>query len=247
MSASNFLSVYNLANLTAPASGVTHSAKFQIFLIGGETVRLNMLSQMEFLGVFLGQSMQVDNSANSDAVVINETTYGWTRTIPAGALQTFQYPAVQNQNFVFTSAGNVSFVIGIFDWPAFPDGNGGAASAASSVVVTNTVTVTDPTLEDLVAALTPQVTLVSHSTTTVATTSTALMAASPSRRYLLIQAPRAADLWINPLGNAASIDGADCFLIPANSSYESGAYIWNSAINYFCATGGLNLSAVEGG
>lgn len=126
----NFLSVYNLANLTAPASGSTHGAKFQVSLIGGQTANINMLSQQEFLGPFLGQAMQVDNTGNATDLIITEQTYGWTRTIVAGGLQTFQYPAVQNQNFFITSAGNITAIISIFDWPAFPDDAGSVGVAA---------------------------------------------------------------------------------------------------------------------
>lgn len=140
MSGSSFLSVYNLANLTAPASGVTHGAKFGIGLIGGQTANLNMLSQQEFLGPFLGQAMQVDNTANATDLVITELTYGWTRTVVAGGLQTFQYPAVQNQYFTFTSSGNIQAIVSIFDWPAFPD-DAGSVGAASAVTIVGTVQV----------------------------------------------------------------------------------------------------------
>lgn len=134
MSGSTFLSVYNLANLTAPASGVTHGGKWEIGLIGGQTAILNMLSQQEFLGPFLGQSMQVDNTGNATDLIITERTYGWVRTVPAGGLQTFQYPAVQNQFFSFTSSGNITAIISIFDWPAFPDDAGSIGTAASVTI-----------------------------------------------------------------------------------------------------------------
>lgn len=143
MSGTTFLSVYNLANLTAPASGVTHGAKWQIVALASVPVTLNMLSQMEFLGVFLGQSMQVDNSANATDLVITETTYGWTRTVAAGGLQTFQYPAVANQNFIFTSSGDVLVTVSIFDWPAFPDDAGSISNNSGTAVVSGTVSI-DP-------------------------------------------------------------------------------------------------------
>lgn len=140
MSGSTFLTVYNLANLTAPASGVTHGGKWEVGLIGGQTANLNMLSQQEFLGPFLGQAMQVDNTGNATDLIITEQTYGWTRTVPAGGLQTFQYPAVEFQNFFFTSSGNIQAIISIFDWPAFPD-DAGSVGAASVVTISGTVDV----------------------------------------------------------------------------------------------------------
>lgn len=248
MSGTSFLSVYNLANLTAPASGVTHGAKWQVAIVGGETVRLNMLSQQEFLGVFLGQSMQVDNTANASQVTIMETTYGWIRIVAAGALVTFQYPAVQNQNFIFSCPDDVLFGISIFDWPAFPDyGTNTSGGASSSVTILGQpIEVTDLAAEASLATLQPAVTLTSRSTTTVAATSTALMGANAARKYLLIAAPQTADVWVNPLGGTAGIGLADCFRIASGGSYESGAYVWNGAITYFCATGSLELPAVEG-
>lgn len=137
-STTSFQSIYSLANLTAPASGVTHSAKFLVAIVGGQAVTLSMQSQMEFLGDFLGQAMMVDNTANADDLTINEITYGWTRTVAAGTLRIFQYPAVENQNFVFSGSNNISAVISIYDWPAFPDETT-IDSTLGTVVVTGTV------------------------------------------------------------------------------------------------------------
>jgi hypothetical protein len=116
-----YSSIYNLANLTAPASGVTHAAKFIITITGGGTAQLNMNSQMEFLGAFLGQAMTVDNTANAVSVTVQELTYGWSRSIPGGVSQTFQFPAVQNQIFTFTTTASATITLSVYDWPAFPD------------------------------------------------------------------------------------------------------------------------------
>ncbi len=87
---------------------------------------------------------------------------------------------------------------------------------------------------------------VSGSTTTVAASSTQLWAANTSRTAWTIQAPQSADVWINPLGGAASIGGADCFRIPAGGYAKSTAGgVETSAFTYYCATAGLELAAYQ--
>lgn len=91
------------------------------------------------------------------------------------------------------------------------------------------------------------VTLISRSLVTAAAASSPLMAANANRQYVLIKAPELADLWINPIGGVAAVDGIDCVkILKSGFIYESGFKVWNSAITYFCVTGALNLSAFEG-
>lgn len=127
---------YNLSNLTAPASGTTHAAKFSVAFTGAGSQQINMLGFMEFLGDFQGQSMQVDNSASSTSLTVSEARFGWTRTVPAGSNMTFQYPAVENQIFTVTASAACTVIISIFDWPAFPD--------SGTVIGGGTVTVQQP-------------------------------------------------------------------------------------------------------
>lgn len=143
MPGSSFQSVYNLANLTAPASSVTHAVKYTVLTAGGTPVTLNMQSQMDFIGPFIGQAMTVDNTANNSAVTVQETNYGWSRTVPAGVAQTFQYPAVPQQNFTFNTPLAATLTVSIYDWPAFPDSASlnGSVAAGTPVTVTNTPTV----------------------------------------------------------------------------------------------------------
>lgn len=124
---------YNLSNLTAPASGTTHAAKFQIVFASATTVQINMQGYMEFLGDFQGQSMMVDNTGSSAPLTITEFRYGWKRIVPAGAVQTFQYPAVDNQIFNITAGAASTVTLSVFDWPAFPDA--GAVIGGGTVVV----------------------------------------------------------------------------------------------------------------
>ena len=84
----------------------------------------------------------------------------------------------------------------------------------------------------------------SRNATSVAGASTALMAANASRQAMKIQAPPAADLWINELGGTAASGGADCFSIPAGSLYEPHVAS-RAAVAYWCATAGLQIVASE--
>lgn len=63
-----------------------------------------------------------------------------------------------------------------------------------------------------------------HSTTTPnPAADTVLFAASAAgaRYYVRVKAPETGDLWINPKGGVAAVDGAGCFKIPAGSLYEN--------------------------
>jgi len=86
----------------------------------------------------------------------------------------------------------------------------------------------------------------SHSGTTVASASTALLPAATNTRYFVcIAAPAAADMWVNRIGGVASIGGQDCFKIPAGNVYENfPGESCGQAWNYFCATGSLAYTAL---
>jgi hypothetical protein len=123
----------------------------------------------------------------------------------------------------------------------------GSNTYASGALVTQDVGI-QAALSGTPIAVTPAaLTLVSRSTTTVATpASTTLMPTPTFRKYIFIQAPQTADLWVNPMGGTSSIGGNDCIKIPAGGSYETLSGVWQNAITYYCATGGLALAAFEG-
>lgn len=143
LSAQN-LGLFNLSNLTAPASGITHAIKLTAILSGSGTISFPWSQVAQQAGfTFVPQAMTVDNSGNTVAVTIAETAYGWKRVVPAGYVQTFQFPAIISQPQVFTVAASaaVSVPISFLDWPAFPDGWGANLANASGQPVTGTLTV----------------------------------------------------------------------------------------------------------
>ncbi len=87
----------------------------------------------------------------------------------------------------------------------------------------------------------------SATTTTVAATSTSLFALGNLISWVGIQAPLTADVWINPTGGAAGIGAPDCFKIAAGTFFQSaGPCIFGGSTTYYCATGGLTLTALYG-
>lgn len=78
---------------------------------------------------------------------------------------------------------------------------------------------------------------------TVASTSSPLVGANPSRRLLRIYAPQTVGIWINPLGGTAAANGVDCVFIPA----AGGPYTTSdsNAVTYFCGTAALVIPAFE--
>lgn len=134
MSGSGNSQTYNLFNLLAPASGTTHGVKYTIALTAGATATINWPGQVQQVGAWVPQAAMVDNTLGTSPLTMAETTYGWTRIIPAGTWRVFQFPAVNNPNFSFTSSGTISPIVSFFDWPAFPDGDFNPAVATGQPV-----------------------------------------------------------------------------------------------------------------
>lgn len=213
------------------------------------------------------QSMFVDNSLNNAQVIV--TFSGSSQKITIPPLSQGVYPVLANPNTpqfnVASSGGTGSVILFAFDfasvyfqWTASGSGALIVSDAILDACVTaNKMNVIDTTLIALMntvisaGLLAVQTTPsrgnpTSRSTITVAA-STPLMIANAARKYILIKAPETADIWINPIGGAAAVSGADCFKIPAGATYESDAnYVWTGAINYFCASAALQLNALEG-
>lgn len=72
-----------------------------------------------------------------------------------------------------------------------------------------------------------------------------IMPANQGRRWLLIQAPQTAALWVNLRGGVAAANGADCFHLPAGGTYEAQTFVTASAVTVFCATAALMIAALE--
>ena len=137
------LNLFSLANLTAPASMITHAIKTTFRLTGSGTAQLNWAQVAQQAGfVMVPQAMTVNNLGNTLPVTVGDLTYGWTRTIPAGTSQSFQFPAPLGapQVFTITATGGVTVPIDFFDWPIFPDGWGANPGNQASQSVTGTVT-----------------------------------------------------------------------------------------------------------
>ena len=85
--------------------------------------------------------------------------------------------------------------------------------------------------------------LVSRSVaSTAASASTTLVAANAARRLLRVQAPQGAGVWLNLLGGTAGTNGPDCLYLAPGDVFEGQD---TNAATYWCATGGLVLSAWE--
>lgn len=208
------------------------------------------------------QSVYVDNRSNNAQLLITANDTGFTIAVPPATQGT--YPILTGAaQFTVTSggAGNgqailffCNFSLVYFQWT----GSGSGTVIVSDPVLDSTVSggkinVRDSVLDAIVSggrALTtpniPSGVPTSRSTATVGAASTQLMAANAARQYILIQAPPADTLWLNLLGGTASAGGADCFALAPGQKYESGNYCDTAKITYFCATGAVQISALEG-
>jgi hypothetical protein len=198
------------------------------------------------------QTIFLDNSQATAAVTVSIA--GTQFEIVAGAETQGFYPVLAPNNTKFTvssaSTGPVTIIFvnvpcAANQWATVDGGAGGTVDA----VITGPLASAAPAAGSTPVNVSQQGGVtgwVSHSTATVAAASTALIpAAGPGgRAFVRIKAPEAADLWINAVGGAAGLDAFDCFKIPAGSLYENfpGESVWQ-AWHYWCATGGLALTA----
>lgn len=234
---------FALSNLLAPASGVTHCAKFTITLAGNPVV-INLPGLSQQLGDFRPQAMIVDNSQNEFPVTINETSYGWTQIVPAGTNITFQYPGVTNQIFNIGATGNGVVQIGLLDYPAFPQSVQNAATAAGGVVQ-----IGDQPIAVTIAAGAPPapVTYVVGDATVIAAgpSSTVVFAAGEIITGAVITNPTNAteNLYVNPVAAATTTESAGNFALAPGQSFSFGPAV--GAISANAVTAGHVFSAVR--
>lgn len=198
------------------------------------------------------QSVYIDNSGNSGLVTFQDNLSGQSISVPAGAQAYLPLIVPNPPTLTISSPAGNSIVNMIFFNVPFPLDvwfpNGSSATVVNGAMQTVDVNIAAIAAGTKTATIAPYApTLVSHSTTTPVTpASTLLMNANLNRRYLLVQAPTTADLWINPTGGTASVGGADCVRIPSGAMYENSFGIWTNQINYYCASGSLEITAFEG-
>ncbi len=238
-------SVLGLVNLLAPASGMTHGCKFTVTLAGASAT-VNWAGLFQTIGVWVPQSMMVDNTAGASVVTVSETTYGWTRRVQAGELRVFQFPAVGTPQFVFSSAGNVAPTISMFDWPAFPDSDQNLGVSSGTPV-----TVTGQPIAVAISGTQPPAVPLSYvvaGTTTITTggTSQTLFAAGTIANGAWITNPVGAveSLFVCPTGAAAGVVASGAtFELVAGQTMTLGAA--SNAITVNAATTGHAFSAVR--
>lgn len=79
-----------------------------------------------------------------------------------------------------------------------------------------------------------------------AATSTEVLPANASRRYLFIQCVTPGeDLWINMFGGGATPNMVSSFLLTAGQTYESGTYVSPEPV-YIYSANGADVTVVEG-
>jgi hypothetical protein len=180
------------------------------------------------------QTVFIDNSSNPQIVTFLCPITGQTITCPPNAQGTFPVISGDPPQFTITSIGStvkVKFIL-LNVKLAYQIWNSGQANTYTNLGFLN-------------VAVNGQMTPVSRSVVSVQNVSTQLMPANPNRKYMLIFSPIA--LWINFIGGAAAVNGADSFPIVAGGIYETGQYCSVDQINYFSsAVAGSEIAAIEG-
>jgi hypothetical protein len=236
-----FISPYALGNLLAPVDGVTNMARFSLSLAANTAV-ISIASIQQQMGNFQPQSVIVDNTNNASDIVMVSTLTGWQKRIPAGNNLGFNFPSVQSDIFTFTSSGSITANVLFFDFPWLPDATEDITNSVSP-----SVTIADQPIDVLIAGgtITGAAPYTDGSITTTGS-SQQLVAANPSRKYLLVGAPQTEDIWINFSGGAASIGGTGCFKVSAGGFYESNLIVPSNAVNVFCISSGLTIPCTTG-
>lgn len=237
--------VNNLSNQSMPliAQGVTYNLN----LVVGVPQSLD-LTNYQSSGKISGlQTAFIDNSQGTASLTLTVTSNNTGVTCPAGSQGFFPILVSANPQFSVSGVGTAKITFLNVPMPAAIWG-GGAGTYTSSGALVVSDSALDSTISNARVGTNSNVggTLTSGSAITAATpASTQLFAANSARQYLAIQAPATADLWINPLGGTAAVNGADCFRVPANTFYESRNFVSTAQINYYCATGSLQFAAFQ--
>lgn len=227
--------------------GASKSLKYHFTLPANGQLTFDLQQQQASGQIENIQTVFIDNSGNAAAITLFSNGPNFNVVCPPYSQGMFPILVSSVPRFVLSGSGtgslyflNVPMPLSV--WPvANPNTYSGGALVVSDSVL-------DATVSNGRVNNAPQqsVTLTSGSGTTPATpASTQLFAANAARRYYAVQAPATADMWINPLGGTAAVNGADCFRVPANSFYESKNILSNSTINYYCATGSLQFAAFQ--
>lgn len=189
------------------------------------------------------QSVWIDNSANSDT--LSMTVQGTNFTINAPAYSQGFYPVTVGPQpvFQFSSASTSAAVAVEFLNVPVP--------ASVWTVQVNAVSITGPADSNGNVLTVPGVPGNAWSSYSGATAnpaaSTQLIPAPVGGKYaaVLIKAPEAADMWVNPLGGTAAVDGLDCFPVRAGQVYESSDVTQcNSEWTYYCTATAANYTAL---
>lgn len=237
----NFISPYDLGNLLAPVDGNTHAAKFNVSL-AGNSANISIASIQQTMGNFQPQSVMVDNSQNTSPLILQELIFGWEIPFPAGTINWINFPAVNNALFVVSSAGSITATVSFFDFPALPFSiNNPANQAGQDVNIINTPVPVSITSGSIGGAVT-----YSDASVTSTGASQELVAANAARKYLLIGAPEASEIWVNFSGGTAGPNLTGCFQIGAGGFYESNIYVPGNEVTVYCATASLVIPCSVG-
>jgi hypothetical protein len=236
--------LWNLTNLQAPASGITHALKLTVTANSTNPVGFAPQDFVNSIGLsFQAQSMRVNNSGNNVGVTVSETIYGWSQYVPAGETLVFNFPAIQTPQFEFSAdSGTQNFTVDMFDFPAFafassnPNEATGTPIAPGSTAIP--VVIEGGSLVSAAAYTDASVTATGASQT--------LVTANTARKYLLIGAPAAAPVWVNFSGGTAGPNLTGCFQIGAGGFYESNLWVPSNQVNVYCANAGAIIACTEG-
>lgn len=236
--------LFNLTNLQAPASGVTHALNLSVTSSAGTPAAFSPANVLDIIGAFQAQAMRVDNSENAVGITISESIFGWKQYVAAGETCTFNFPAIQSPEFSFVAdAGTSTVSVQLFDFPAFAFVNQNPNNAAGLPVAAPSGAPLPVTIEggNVGGATTYQ-------DASVASTgaSQTLVAANASRKYLTVGASVSAPVWINLAGGPAGPNLTGCLQIAAGGFYESNIWVPSNEVNIYCATAGLVIPCVEG-
>lgn len=212
-----------VSNQSTPASSQAKTLPYLARLAGSSSDTLDLTNQQAQGVIDQIQSVYVDNSGNGAALSITSTT-GQVIICPAESQGWFPVLSSNPPVFQFASGGGTDVPLFFTNVP-MPVGTWSATASRVSQAL--------PIVSFSVFSANPSA-------------STELMPFDPDRGYLVIKAPEADDLWINPNGGVAAVDAIDCFKIAAGGVYESLTEAWPGPITYYCATTGAVITAFSG-
>lgn len=181
-------------------------------------------------------SVFIDNTSNSQPVVVTFPDTGMSNDIPANSA-TYILAITGSQRFFVSSPVTILTALTVLVLNVEVQPTGVQPIAGTIIITAGSVTVTNPGPVNGAVA--------SHSQAVPAATPTVMVAPNPARKYLFFGMPITSDGWATFNGVVPAPNGLDSFYFPPGATFFSIAFVPEGEISVYVTSGGM-VPCIEG-